>query len=163
MEFLDLYSQLGEVAKRVLKPSKWLIAYCNVKFIPEATALLSQHLTYWWMMCLTYKGMVKMKYSTFNSFRPVLLYHKSPPKLPKLLNDHIECDNREKDLHDWKQAEDGMKYLIERFSYVNDLVLDPMAGAGTALKVCKDLRRKCIAIDRDKECVGIMKGRIKLQ
>ena len=52
---------------------------------------------------------------------------------------------------------------MERFSSPNDMVLDPMAGAGTVLKVCKDLRRKCIAIDRNSECVDIMKGRIKLQ
>jgi hypothetical protein len=162
VEYLDLYSQLGEIAKRVLKPSKWLIVYCNVKFIPEATALLNQYLTYWWMMCLTYKGKVKMKYSTFNSFRPVLLYHKQPPKLPKLLNDHFECDNREKDLHDWQQAQEPIRYIIERFTGAGDMVLDPMAGAGTVLKVCKDLRRKCIAIDRDSECVEIMKGRLKL-
>jgi DNA modification methylase len=104
-----------------------------------------------------------MKYSTFNSFRPVLLYHKPPPKLPKLLNDHIECDRREKNLHEWQQAEEPIKYIIERFTGAGDMVLDPMAGAGTVLKVCKDLRRKCIAIDRDRECVEIMKGRIKLQ
>jgi hypothetical protein len=30
-----------------------------------------------------------------------------------------------------------------------------MAGAGTVLKVSKDLKRKCIAIDKDKECMRI--------
>ena len=49
---------------------------------------------------------------------------------------------------------------MERFSKPNDLVLDPMAGAGTILKVSRDLKRKCIAIDKDKECVEMMKGRL---
>ena len=160
-KFLPLYSKLGETAQKVLKPSGWLITYCNVKFIPEITTALSEYnLTYWWMMCLTYKGTVKMKYSTYNSWRPLLVYHKQPPKLPKLLNDHYPCNNREKDFHDWQQAEEPIKYIIERFSNVGDMVLDPMAGAGTVLKASKVLKRKCIAIDKSKECVNIMKGRL---
>jgi DNA modification methylase len=66
-------------------------------------------------------------------------------------------------LHDWQQSEKPFKYIIERFSNVGDLILDPMAGqeAGTVLKVSKDLKRKCIAIDKNKECVEIMRGRMK--
>jgi DNA modification methylase len=36
-----------------------------------------------------------------------------------------------------------------------------MAGAGTVLKVSKDLKRKCISIDKDRECIEIMRGRMK--
>ena len=50
---------------------------------------------------------------------------------------------------------------MERFSIVGDLVLDVMAGVGTVLKVSKDLKRKCIAIDKNKECIEIMRGRMK--
>ena len=91
----------------------------------------------------------------------MLIYHKNPPILPKLLCDHFTSNSREKDMHDWQQSEEPFKYVIERFTKVGDLVLDPMAGAGTVLKVSKDLRRKCIAIDRNKECVEIMRGRMK--
>jgi DNA modification methylase len=75
--------------------------------------------------------------------------------------DHISVNSREKDFHDWQQDEEPFKYIIERFSGVGDLVLDPMAGAGTVLKVSKDLKRKCIAIDKNKECVEIMRGRLQ--
>jgi DNA modification methylase len=160
-EHLPLYSQLGEVAQRVLKPSGWLITYCNVKFIPEITNTLSEYLTYWWMICLTYRGTVKMTFSTFNSFRPVLIYHKPPPRLPKLLNDHFPCKKREKDFHDYQQTEEPIAYMMERFSNVGDQILDPMAGAGTVIKVSKDLKRKCIAIDKNKKCVEIMRGRVR--
>jgi len=161
-EYLGVYSQLGEIANRVLKPSKWLITYCNIKFIPEVSHRLSKHLTYWWMVSLHYKGAVRLKFSTFNAWKPILIYHKEPPRLPKLLCDHITVSSREKDMHDWQQSEEPFKYIIERFSKTGDLVLDPMAGAGTVLKVSKDLKRKCIAIDRNKECVEIMRGRLKI-
>ena len=42
-------------------------------------------------------------------------------------------------------------------------VLDPLARAGTVLKVSKDLKRKCIAIDKNKECVEIMRGRLLIK
>lgn len=90
----------------------------------------------------------------------MVIYHKEPPKLPKLLCDHMTCNHREKDMHNWQQPEEPFRYIIERFTKTGDLVLDPMAGAGTVLKVSRDLKRKCIAIDRNKECVEIMRGRI---
>ncbi|MEW6556830.1 MAG: DNA methyltransferase [Elusimicrobiota bacterium] len=37
--------------------------------------------------------------------------------------------------------------LIKRYTEPGDLVLDPMAGSGTTLDVCKEERRRCIAYD----------------
>ena len=58
------------------------------------------------------------------------------------------------------QSEQPINHLIERFSDVGDLVLDPMAGSGTVARVSKDMKRRCIAIDKDRECVKIIKGRL---
>jgi DNA modification methylase len=37
--------------------------------------------------------------------------------------------------------------LLTRYSRAGDLVLDPMAGSGTTLDVCRDLGRRCLAYD----------------
>jgi DNA modification methylase len=37
--------------------------------------------------------------------------------------------------------------LVQRYTEPNDLVVDPMAGSGTTLDVCKEEGRKCIAYD----------------
>jgi hypothetical protein len=160
--YLEVWEQLGKFAKRVLKPSKWLITYCGVKNIPYASHVLSANLKYWWTFCLHLRGRTTMKYKIMNAWRPILFYYKQPLRHPKLSMDYILGDNRAKDFHDWQQAENPVKYIMERFSNVGDLILDPMAGAGTVLKVSKDLKRKCIAIDKNKECVEIMRGRLKL-
>jgi DNA modification methylase len=162
-DYLDLWDYLGKIAKRVLKPSRWLITYCGVKNIPHATNVLSESLKYWWTFCLHLSGATTMKYKIMNAWRPILIYYKPPFKEHKLSKDFITGDGRVKDLHKWQQAEHPIKYIIEQFSNVGDQILDPMAGAGTVLKVSRDLKRKCIAIDRDKECVEIMKGRLKLE
>ena len=37
--------------------------------------------------------------------------------------------------------------LLQRYTKPGDTVLDPMAGSGTTVDVCKDLDRKCLAFD----------------
>jgi hypothetical protein len=157
---LDLYRELAKVGKRMLKPCGWLIVYCNIKFIPRVMNILSEDLVYWWTFCLRFKGKTRLNFNTLNSWKPILIYHKNPPTLPKLTSDVIETTKREKEFHDWQQSEEPYKYLIERFSNVGDLVLDPMAGSGTVLKASKDLKRKCIGIDSNKKCIEIMRGRL---
>ncbi|RLB67087.1 MAG: site-specific DNA-methyltransferase [Deltaproteobacteria bacterium] len=56
---------------------------------------------------------------------------------------------------------------IHLFSYVGDVVLDPFSGAGTTLKVARDLRRNSIGIDQSeayceesKERIGFCQGTI---
>jgi DNA modification methylase len=37
--------------------------------------------------------------------------------------------------------------MIKRYTNINDLVIDPMAGSGTTLDVCREENRKCIGYD----------------
>jgi DNA modification methylase len=37
--------------------------------------------------------------------------------------------------------------MVRRYTEPGDLVLDPMAGSGTTIDVCKEEGRKCIAFD----------------
>ena len=48
----------------------------------------------------------------------------------------------------------------DTFSDPANLVLDPLMGNGGVLKIAKDLKRKAIGIDRDSDCVEMVKGRL---
>jgi len=48
----------------------------------------------------------------------------------------------------------------EMLSSPDDLVLDPMMGAGEVLRVANGLNRKSIGIDIDADFVEIAKGRL---
>ncbi len=50
--------------------------------------------------------------------------------------------------------------IILTGSKENDNVLDCFAGSGTTGIVCKELKRNCILIERDKDYIGVIRGRI---
>ena len=51
---------------------------------------------------------------------------------------------------------------ITTWSNPGDVILDPMAGSGTTLKIALQLKRRCIAIEISKEYCKIIKERMKL-
>jgi site-specific DNA-methyltransferase (adenine-specific) len=50
--------------------------------------------------------------------------------------------------------------LIRLFSYVGDTVLDPFAGAGTTLLVCRELKRRGIAVEISSEYCELIARRL---
>lgn len=48
-----------------------------------------------------------------------------------------------------------IKKLLNMFTDENDLVLDPFLGSGTTAKACKELQRKCIGIEINKDYIDI--------
>lgn len=53
-----------------------------------------------------------------------------------------------------------IRAIIERFTNRNDMVLDPFLGSGTTTRACKDLGRKCIDIEINKEYCDIAVDRL---
>jgi len=51
--------------------------------------------------------------------------------------------------------------LIKLYSYIDDIVLDPFVGSGTTCVVAKELKRKYIGIDNNKEYVKMARDRLK--
>ncbi len=64
-----------------------------------------------------------------------------------------------KNLHDTEKPIKLMEILIENSTDEGDLVLDPFMGIGSTPLACKNLKRKCIAIEIDKEYFSIAEER----
>ena len=162
-EFLPLWGQLSDVASRVLKPGGFCITYTGKLHLPEVINHLSTHLKYYWQLILLHKGLPAgvhpVKINTY--YKPILVFYK-PPRTPQseYISDIIQGTGREKDKHEWQQAEEELTPIIEKFTQPNDIILDPFAGSGTTLAACLSNGRRCIGIEKDGNHFRSMQGRV---
>ena len=62
--------------------------------------------------------------------------------------------------HLGQQPDYVVKWLVERLTNPNDLVLDNFAGTGTTGVVCKELKRNFTLVERDEKCIKTIKVRL---
>lgn len=160
--YLDLWDKLAETASRLLVPGGFLITYSGQLHLPIVLNKLSSRLQYFWTLALHLKerNLVNSR-NIYNKWKPLLVFYKSPLQLPiTYVEDTLNGLGREKEYHDWQQAEKEIEFLIEAFCPEQGIVLDPMAGTGTTLLVALKLKRKCIGIELETETFELMKRRL---
>lgn len=155
---LAAWESLGEEAARVLPDDGFLVAYSGKAHLPEIYDILSAHLDYYWQFMVHHQGAGAKIFSRTlrTNYKPVLVFTPSDGGLPEredFVSDVIEGGGREKDDHDWQQAEAEAAALIEAFTEPNDRVADPMAGSGTIGVVCQRLNRRCVLVDKDEDAI----------
>lgn len=64
-------------------------------------------------------------------------------------------------LHPCEKPVDLLKFYIENSSNEGSIVLDPFMGSGSTAIACKELNRKYIGYEIDKEYYNIINKRIK--
>ena len=161
IEFIHVWSQLGEVAARVLKPSGFLVTYTGHIYLPRVVSDLSKHLDYYWLMSLYHTGANARAHARnmIAEHKPILIYQKPPfKKQETYLSDVVRNDKADKQYHEWGQGELPVEILMNHFSKPNDLILEPFLGGGTTAAVAKRLSRRCIGIDNDLDAVNTTKA-----
>ena len=86
----------------------------------------------------------KYLWQTGQNYKPILIAGKGKPSLcePKnLLNSIISCPNKEI----------AIKNLLRSFTNEQDLVLDPFAGDLASFRACRDMNRRIICIEKDRD------------
>ena len=65
----------------------------------------------------------------------------------------IQEHNREKRVHPTQKPVELFQWIINKYSLVADIILDPFLGSGTTVIAAKHLNRKCIGIEiEEKYC-----------
>ena len=151
-EFLPLWNDLGRVAARVLKPSKFLIGYTGQQWLDEVIAMLGQHLIWYWQIILLLPGGKSRMNARamYQEWKPILVYSKTPIKRVRNWGpDIIVSPAASKSHHKWGQSLGPVKELVERFTEPGDLVLDPFVGGGTTAVACAQTNRRCVGYEID--------------
>jgi DNA modification methylase len=146
---ISLFGRMGEVAARVLKPGGSLVTYLGHMQLIEAGRLLSKHLRYWHPLCCLHGGtLARMtEYGVIEAFKPMLWFVKGTRSDKQTFIESAVTGTREKDHHEWQQAESEAAYFIERLSPRNGLVVDFFAGGGTTIVAAHRLNRSAIGYE----------------
>jgi site-specific DNA-methyltransferase (adenine-specific) len=162
-EFLPLWSDLGALAAKTLKPGGLVVAYTGQMFLPEVMQRMGEHLPYWWTYAVTHTGAFfqLMARRTQVGWKPLIVYRKpGGDPFPPWTNDLVTEGRQEKSGHEWQQAEVEAAYWIEKLSNRGDLVVDPFLGSGTTAAASVRLGRRFIGCDVDPLAVARTKERV---
>ena len=93
-----------------------------------------------------------------NTEYAVILYREKLPKFNNKGRMIFNCmpwlsDSNIPKIHPTQKPVETLKQLIEIFTDVNDVVIDPCAGSGSTLLACKQLNRRCYGFEIKKEFV----------
>ena len=92
--------------------------------------------------------------------RPILFFVRNDFIPDKWFSDYAVSEKQDKELNEWQQNPEPAKYYIERLTNKDDVILDPFLGTGTFGTVTKELGRKFIGYEKNKDNFEIAKRRI---
>jgi 16S rRNA G966 N2-methylase RsmD len=161
-EFIDCWSKLSRVAKRILKPHGFCIAYSGQMYLPEVLQRMSEHLDYYWTFAVYHEGNTQIVngINLMCRWKPVLIFQNGKKKIENTFQDYFVSEKREKNAHDWQQSTSGVAYLVEMFTKPNDLIVEPFAGSGTTLLVANQKGRRIIGAEINEETYNIAKANL---
>jgi SAM-dependent methyltransferase len=150
-ESVDLYDDAARVARRILKPGGSFIAYSGQKHLPHVLTACARHLDYWWTIAGVHAGgnQILNKLGVRCGWKPLVWFVKGTRgDVQNILADVIS-GAREKDNHEWQQAEEEARYYIEKLTSPDGLVVDFFIGGGTTAAAAKALGRQWIGFEID--------------
>jgi len=86
--------------------------------------------------------------------------NRHPTSIIDIENTILEYNNPHKTIHRTQKPVDLLEWLIKTYSNENDTVMDFCMGSGTCGVACKNLNRKFIGVEKDKEIFEKAKNRI---
>jgi 16S rRNA G966 N2-methylase RsmD len=151
----DLYRDLAEMAARVLIPGGSLLAYSGQVVLPTILSTMSEHLRFWWLCGCYHSGApTRMtELGIINRWKPIIWMVKGTRRDRATFVEDEVTGGREKDFHDWQQAESEAAYFIDLLTIEREMVFDPFVGSGTTCIAARKLGRNWIGCDIDEDAV----------
>lgn len=152
-EFLPLWSDLSEVAARILKPSGVLLAMSGKIHLDQVMQALGKHLQYGWVYAQPLPGSHTriLARRVLQAWKPWLAYSNGPwPSGQLEWNiDLLDGSSRHKARYRWEQDPDGCRLLIESLTQPGGVVVDPFTGTGAFGVAACAVDRTFIGVEMD--------------
>lgn len=165
IQYLELWDNLGQLARKVLKPGKFLVAYAGSFTFETQKTVLSKYLTFREMKEIRVLGIRDDGWNKRNvgiaETKPILIFQKEPLSevCPRF---DLKAGAMDKTWHEWGQPVSECVQLLHGFSEKGDLVFEPFAGGGTTIQACIETKRHCTAFEINNESFGKMKERFAI-
>lgn len=155
-EFLPLWGDMAEHAKRVLTDQGIVVAMTGQIMLPEVMDLLGQHLQYGWVYCDPMVGGAVsriMARHTLQSWKPWLAYSNGPWPSGRIdwHPDYLVAEARVKDQYRWQQSTGSAEMLMTELCPPGGTVLDPFAGSGSFGVSARHAGCRFIGVEADED------------
>jgi len=164
--YIPLHGDLARCASRWLKPGGSLLLMTGKAFLPEIIDQLQQGgLTWHWESVYHTPVANSQEYvrKVHSHWKPLLWFVRGEYCGRWIAGDVLKAGpdgGGDKALHKWGQSVEGFVQIVERFTNIGDVILDPCMGSGTTGIAAVRLGRYFIGIDVDEEAYRISKARI---
>lgn len=154
-DFLPQLEVLAAMARRDLAAGGILVCYVGTMYLNRVLALFDKHLAFVPPLCSVWEGDANLlhKYGIVNHWKPIIAYSQGAWKARSRFSDVIRAQRKEKDLHPWQQSLADIERLVACVTRPGGLVVDCVGGSFTTAIACRNLGRRFIGCDIDKQCV----------
>jgi hypothetical protein len=165
-EFVDLFTDLAEVASTLLKPNGVLVALVGQYHLTDYMTRLETHLSYRWTGAYMVPGPRNRVHAARigTGWKPLLIFTRNDADRgaqPWLLDDVVTSSGDDKNHHHWGQNVGPFSRLIESLTQPGDLVVDPFVGGGTTAVAARDTGRRFFGCDIDASAVTTSTERVE--
>jgi DNA modification methylase len=163
-ECIEDYAWLAEVAARVLKPGKSLLAFCSTGKLRETMCALSESLSYRWQFIEYRTNEVKHRPAPGGKcvYVPILWYDKGKHRPTFVLDVRAVAVHTSSSNHEWSKPPITIEYYLNAFTKPGDIVYDPFVGGGTTAAVAKLSGRNFIASEIDPKRAETARKRVEV-
>ena len=163
---LSLFYALLPEFYRVLKRDAFFLTFFSTKYLP--LVFQNNPFTYFWQIILYCPHGAVSSPIGFTKFMSCIVFRKNFPKIVKRNKDifedtpgrAIEPDEGYID-HPSPKPKLFIEQLLQMFTKENEIVLDPLAGAGSTLVACLRTRRRFIGFEIEEKYCKIAQERLK--
>lgn len=165
-ENLEIFYKILPECYRVLKDDAFFITFFSTKFLPDV--FKNNPFTYYWNFVLYCPNGRVSSSIGFTKYMSCIVFKKGNPKIVKKGKDifvdtpgrMIEPDEGFID-HPTPKPKTFIKDILQMFSKENDIVLDPFIGSGSLAVACKQIKRRYVGFEIDKNYYKLANTRLK--